>query len=65
MAEVTNGRELANERIAARRRPVLLDDLRALGVPWLDGLVDRCTSHRDVEMVWTLIHAGPGPRGRR
>ena len=34
---------------------IFLDDLRALGFPWIDRLVDPCTSVEDVERVWTLI----------
>ena len=60
MAETTNGRELANGGSLRVEDLFFLDDLRALGVPWLDGLIDRCTSHRDVEMVWTLVRLG-GP----
>ncbi len=32
-----------------------LDDLKALGVSWIDRLVVPCTSHQDVERVWSLI----------
>ena len=60
MAEVTNGRELTTSGSLRVEDLFFLDDLRALDVPWLDGLIDRCTSHRDVEMVWTLIRMG-GP----
>jgi hypothetical protein len=34
---------------------IFLDDLRALAIPWIDRLVDPCTSREDVERVWTLI----------
>jgi hypothetical protein len=34
---------------------MFLDDLRALGIPWIDRLVGPCASHEDVERVWTLI----------
>ncbi len=34
---------------------MFLDDLRALGIPWIDRLVGPCGSHEDVEGVWTLI----------
>ena len=32
-----------------------LDDLRALAIPWVDRLVDACTSRDDVQKVWNLI----------
>ena len=34
---------------------MFLDDLRALGIVWIDRLVGRCTSHADVERVRTLL----------
>ena len=34
---------------------MFLDDLRALGLPWIDRLVGPCASHDDVERVWTFI----------
>jgi hypothetical protein len=34
---------------------IFLDDLRALGLPWIDRLVGPCTTRADVERVWTLI----------
>ena len=34
---------------------MFLDDLRTLGIPWIDRLVGPCTSREDVETVWTLI----------
>ncbi len=44
-------------RIAALRVEdvIFLDDLRALGIRWIDKLVDPCTSRQDVERLWTLI----------
>jgi quercetin dioxygenase-like cupin family protein len=39
---------------------IFLDDLRALGIPWIDRLVDPCTSHQDVERVWSLIRMWGG-----
>lgn len=60
MAEVTNGKELAHGGSLRVEDLIFLDDLGALGVPWIDRLIDRCTSHNEVEMVWTLIRMG-GP----
>jgi len=38
----------------------LLDDLRSLDIPWVDRLVQGCSTHEDVERVWTLIRCwGP------
>ena len=34
---------------------IFLDDLRALAIPWIDRLVDPCTSREDVERVCSLI----------
>lgn len=34
---------------------IFLDDLGALDLPWIDRLIDPCTSRADVERVWTLI----------
>jgi hypothetical protein len=34
---------------------IFLDDLRALDIPWINRLVDPCTSRGDVERVCTLI----------
>jgi hypothetical protein len=40
----------------------LLDDLKALGITWVDRLVDGFTTHQDVERVWMQIRCwGPGP----
>jgi len=55
MAQVTDDREPANNGSMCVEDLIFLDDLRALGVPWIDRLIDPCTSHKDVEMVWTLI----------
>jgi hypothetical protein len=39
---------------------MFLDDLRALGIAWIDRLVGSCSSRADVERVWTLIRVwGP------
>ena len=39
---------------------MFLDDLRALGIPWIDRLVGPCTSREDVERAWTLLRTwGP------
>ena len=60
MAEVSSGQELANGESLRVEDLIFLDDLGALGVPWIDRLIDRCTSHEEVEMLWTLIRmAGP------
>ncbi len=55
MAQVTHDREPANNGFMCVEPLIFLDDLRALGVRWIDRLIDPCTSHKDVEMVWTLI----------
>ena len=34
---------------------MFLDDLRALGLPWVDRLVGPCASREEVERAWTLI----------
>ncbi len=34
---------------------MFLDDLRALGIPWIDRLVGPCTSREEVERAWTLL----------
>ena len=34
---------------------IFLDDLRALGIPWVDRLIGPCTSREDVETVRTRI----------
>ncbi len=34
---------------------MFLDDLRALGIAWVDRLVGSCTSHAHVERVSTLV----------
>jgi hypothetical protein len=41
---------------------MFLDDLRALGIVWIDRLVGSCTSHADVERVRTLLRMW-GPDG--
>ncbi len=63
----TRGQEAADSRAAEGRSQragpaamrvedlIFLDDLRALGLPWIDRLVDRCTTRADVERVWNLI----------
>jgi hypothetical protein len=39
---------------------IFLDDLRGLGIDWIDRLAGNCTSHEDVARVWALIRAwGP------
>ena len=38
----------------------LLDDLTSLEIPWVDRLVQGCSTHQDVERLWTLIRCwGP------
>jgi hypothetical protein len=38
----------------------LLDDLKALDLPWVTELASVCESHEDVKMLWTLLRAwGP------
>ena len=44
MAEVTNGRDLANGGSLRVEDLFFLDDLRAINEPWIDRLIDRCTS---------------------
>lgn len=41
---------------------MFLDDLRALGIVWIDRLVGSCASHADVERVRTLLRMW-GPDG--
>ncbi len=55
MTEVTHYRGPANNGSLRVEDLLFLDDLRALGVPWIDKLIDPCTSTEDVERVWTLI----------
>lgn len=39
---------------------IFLDDLRTLGIPRIDNLVDSCTSREDVKRIWTLLRTwGP------
>jgi rhodanese-related sulfurtransferase/quercetin dioxygenase-like cupin family protein len=45
----TRGRSMRVEDV------IFLDDLRALGIPWIDRLVGPCTSLEDVERLWTLV----------
>ncbi len=55
-ARANDGRSIHRGVTALRVEDVIfLDDLRALGIPWLDRLVEPCTSREDVERVWTLI----------
>jgi len=50
------GRSTHRSMTALRVEDVIfLDDLRALGIPWINRLVDPCTSREDVERAWTLI----------
>jgi hypothetical protein len=60
MTEVTHYRGPANNGSLRVEDVLFLDDLRALGVPWVDRLIDPCASTEDVERVWTLIRSwGP------
>jgi hypothetical protein len=54
-AEVNSLRRPTSERAMRVEDVLFLDDLRALGIPWIDRLVGPCTSREDVERVWTLI----------
>jgi hypothetical protein len=55
MEQVTEGTGQANNGSLRVEDLMFLDDLRALGVPWIDRLIDPCTSHEDVERIWVLI----------
>ena len=55
MEQITDGRGQPNNGSLRVEDLMFLDDLRALGVPWVDRLIDPCTSHEDVERVWVLI----------
>jgi hypothetical protein len=60
MTEVTHYRGPANSGSLRVEDLLFLNDFRALGVPWIDKLIDHCTSTDDVERVWTLIRSwGP------
>ena len=55
MEEVTHHRGPANSGSLRVEDLIFLDDLRALGVPWIDRLIDPCRSPEDVARVWTMI----------
>lgn len=55
MAEVAPAREPTTASSIRLEDLIFLDDLRALGILWIDELVSSCTSRSDVERVWTLI----------
>ena len=55
MEELTHRRGPANSALLRVEDLIFLDDLRALDVPWIDRLIDPCTSRQDVERVWTMI----------
>jgi hypothetical protein len=40
----------------------LRDDLKAIGIPWVDRLLEECDSHTDLARVWTIIRCW-GPDG--
>ena len=55
MEEVTRRRGPANSGSLRVEDLIFLDDLRALGVPWIDRLIEPCRSREDVERVWAMI----------
>ena len=55
MEEVTHRRGASKNGSLRVEDLMFLDDLRALGLPWVDRLIDPCSSHEDVERVWTMI----------
>jgi hypothetical protein len=54
MADVRPPREPAETSIRVEDL-MFLDDLRALGIAWIDRLADACSTRDDVERVWTLV----------
>jgi len=54
-AEVNSPRRPTSDRAMRVEDAIFLDDLRALGIPWINRLLGPCTSREDVEGVWTLI----------
>ena len=54
-AEVDSPRRPTNGRAMRVEDAMFLDDLRALGIPWINRLLSPCTSREDVERVWTLL----------
>jgi hypothetical protein len=60
MEEVTQRSGRANSGSLRVEDLIFLDDLRALGVPWIDRLIEPCSSREDVERVWAQIRTwGP------
>ncbi len=60
MAQVIEGRGPANNGSMRVEDWIFLDRLGALGLPWIDRLIDSCTSRADVEKVLILIRVcGP------
>jgi hypothetical protein len=55
MTQVTDGTGPADSGSLRVEDGIFLHELRALGVPWVDRVIDPCTSHEDVERVWSLI----------
>jgi hypothetical protein len=55
MEEVTQRRGPSNSGSLRVEDLIFLDDLRALGLPWIDRLIGPCSSLEDVERVWTMI----------
>ena len=54
-ADVNSSKNPTSLRTMRVEDLIFLDDLRALGLPWIDRLVDPCTFREDVERVWTHI----------
>jgi hypothetical protein len=55
MEEVTHRRGPSKNGSLRVEELIFLDDLRALGLPWIDRLIDPCRSREDVARVWTMI----------
>ena len=55
MAEVAPATEPRTATSLRVEDLMFLDDLRALGIAWIDRLAGSCTSRTDVKRVWTLI----------
>jgi hypothetical protein len=60
LAQVIGGRGPANNGSMRVEDRIFLDRLRALGFPWIDRLIDPCTSRADVQRILILIRVcGP------
>ncbi len=55
MAEVAPATEPTTATSLRVEDLMFLDDLRALGIAWIDRLAGSCTSRTDVKRAWTLI----------